>query len=84
MAHLLYPILLEYPDQPLHAEEPLPDGRGSEIGSSLCRFFDDADLVVGQVVELVDQSVDLLVRRVDLPLDRCLVVDRLRYCELVL
>jgi hypothetical protein len=35
---------------------------------SLGGLLDDADFVVGQAVELVDELVDLLVGRVDFPL----------------
>ena len=34
------------------------------------RFLDEADFVVGQAVELVDEPVDLPIRRVNLPLNR--------------
>jgi len=39
-----------------------------------CCLLDDADLVVGQAVELVDELVDLPVGRVDLALDHSLLV----------
>jgi len=32
-------------------------------------LFDDADLVVGQLVQLVDQLVDLAVRGLEVPLE---------------
>jgi len=36
--------------------------------------FDDRDFVVGQPIELVDQLVDLAIRRVNLALENCAFV----------
>ena len=42
--------------------------RGQPASMSLpCRFFDDLDFLVGQVVEVVDKLVDLPIRGLDLP-----------------
>ena len=53
-----------------------------DLDSLVCRLLDDADFVVGQAVQVVDELVDLAVGGVDLALERSLFVSRLRRREL--
>ena len=59
-------------------------GRASGTEQSRGGFLDDADFVVGQAVQLIDQLVDLPVRGVDPPLNLLPPLRRLLVGEFLL